>query len=290
MKYCICSFSITVPRKAKKKFELLNTDNNFTLRTLLRLNISLPPMYKKEIINNKFNIILISIVIILSYSVYLFNEKIVILLGSEDNLYEGGTALFLFISSIFFLLSSPKNIFMILLSLIFFFGAGEELSWGQRIFCFEVPENIKQENVQSEFNVHNLPTFNGATNKNSHKQKQGIQRLIEMNFLYRVFLLIFGILLPLACYHIAFFKKLVKQLKIPVPPITIGIFLGISWLACKLILNILPKGYNKNYYFAANEIWEFLTAFIIANFGYYFYHNRKHQILGADIKDTSLIQ
>jgi hypothetical protein len=246
-------------------------------------------MYKKEIINNKFNIILISIVIALSYSVYLLSEKTVIYLTSEENLYEGGTALFLLLSSILFIISSKRNLFMLLLALVFFFGAGEEISWGQRIIGFEPPDKIKKENIQSEFNIHNLPYFNGTKYKGKHISKSGWERLTEMNFLFRVFILSFGIALPLIAYHILFIKKIVQRLKIPVPPVSMGLFFIVSWILCKLVLRIIPNGLDQNYYNGVNEIWEFLTAFIIFNFGIYFYKNRDKEILGIDIKETTLL-
>ncbi len=36
------------------------------------------------------------------------------------------------------------------------FGAGEEISWGQRLFGFATPEFLKTVNTQDEFNVHNI--------------------------------------------------------------------------------------------------------------------------------------
>ncbi len=40
--------------------------------------------------------------------------------------------------------------------LVFLFGAGEEISWGQRIFGFESPDWFATQNVQGETNLHNL--------------------------------------------------------------------------------------------------------------------------------------
>jgi hypothetical protein len=246
-------------------------------------------MYIKEFYKNKISIIAIISLILLSYAVYLLDEKTVLILTSEDNLYEGGTAFFLLLSSILFFIASKKNIFMIMLGFVFFFGAGEEISWGQRILGFEPPAKIKKENVQEEFNVHNLPTFNGTKYKGKHISKEGLERITEMNFLYRLFILSFGIVLPLITYHVGFFKKLVKKLKVPIPPFSLGLFFIISWVVCKLVLNILPKGFSQEYYNGVNEIWEFLTAFIIFNFGIYFYKNRDKEIFGMDIKDTDLL-
>ena len=44
----------------------------------------------------------------------------------------------------------------VFLGLVFLFGIGEELSWGQRIFGIETPAPLKQYNKQQELNIHNL--------------------------------------------------------------------------------------------------------------------------------------
>jgi len=51
------------------------------------------------------------------------------------------------------------------MAFLFFFGFGEEISWGQRIFeslfDFQVPAFFKQYNAQGEMNIHNLK-FSGV--------------------------------------------------------------------------------------------------------------------------------
>jgi len=42
------------------------------------------------------------------------------------------------------------------LCLFLFFAAGEEISWGQRIFGLKTPEYFQQHNAQKETNLHNL--------------------------------------------------------------------------------------------------------------------------------------
>lgn len=37
------------------------------------------------------------------------------------------------------------------------FLAGEEISWGQRMFGLRLPENLRAANLQGELNLHNLP-------------------------------------------------------------------------------------------------------------------------------------
>ncbi len=51
--------------------------------------------------------------------------------------------------------------FLLLAAFVFFFGAGEELSWGQRIFNLESGEFFVKHNTQQELNLHNL-VFGGV--------------------------------------------------------------------------------------------------------------------------------
>ena len=48
---------------------------------------------------------------------------------------------------------------------IFFFGFGEEISWGQRIFGIESPKFFKTYNSQQETNLHNLIIGEFKTNR-----------------------------------------------------------------------------------------------------------------------------
>jgi len=51
------------------------------------------------------------------------------------------------------------------LALFTFFGAGEEISWGQRIFNIESSEWFLQNNAQAETNLHNLVVNGKKVNK-----------------------------------------------------------------------------------------------------------------------------
>lgn len=51
-------------------------------------------------------------------------------------------------------------------ALVALFGAGEEISWGQRLFDIETPAALKARNAQEELNLHNLTfEFNGEVYK-----------------------------------------------------------------------------------------------------------------------------
>jgi uncharacterized BrkB/YihY/UPF0761 family membrane protein len=51
------------------------------------------------------------------------------------------------------------------LALLCFFAAGEEVSWGQRIFNIESSEFFKQNNAQQETNLHNMVVEGKKVNK-----------------------------------------------------------------------------------------------------------------------------
>ena len=244
--------------------------------------------YIKEMKQQKFNIAVISLILISSYSIYLYlNQDKISTLGEEDHLFEWATAIFLAISSVFFFLTfiTTKNIFILALSLTMFFGSGEEISWGQRIFDFATPETIKKINVQQEFTLHNINIFN-HTDLKGHT-KQGIERLTDINFMFKAFTMLFGILLPLGVYHLKMVSKFAMKIKLPVPPISIGIFFIINWLTYYFLQSyLLPTGMNIQYYDTNYEIMECISTLVLFFISLYFYVMRNTEVLGRDIKQT----
>ncbi|MBC7509446.1 MAG: hypothetical protein H7320_11975 [Ferruginibacter sp.] len=234
-------------------------------------------------------IISIPFVLLFSYLFYnIANSDTVILWGKEDSFFEWLTALFYFISFVLLLLTFKKNrnIFLVLLGMVMLFGAGEEISWGQRIFGFATPEEINKLNVQHEFNIHNLVIFNGKYMNG--ELKTGLSRFFEIDMLFKIFTIFFGLVLPFCVYHFKFIASLTKKFKIPVPPISIGIFFAISWIGLKLSLAAIPLEKNTTHYWriymAGPEIAEFVSAYIMAVVSLYFYNNRNKNIMGKDFK------
>ncbi len=85
----------------------------------------------------------------------------ILLLTREDSWVENLTAGFLLVAGLllFVTASADKGIrrgIYMLGGLALLFGAGEEISWGQRLFGFTTPEFLKTVNAQDEFNVHNI--------------------------------------------------------------------------------------------------------------------------------------
>jgi hypothetical protein len=93
------------------------------------------------------------------------NRPVFLKLTEEDGIVEWLTvagllaAAFTCFRRVLLLRRSHGRVFLLvtfLLGLILFFGAGEEISWGQRIFGLQSPEYFKEHNAQGETNIHNL--------------------------------------------------------------------------------------------------------------------------------------
>ncbi len=92
----------------------------------------------------------------------------------EDGFTEWSTVVFLLIGlyvcvqRVWLLKAQRGRLFIFmttLLALFFLFGAGEEISWGQRIFNVESSEFFIQNNSQGETNFHNLIVNDTKINK-----------------------------------------------------------------------------------------------------------------------------
>jgi len=94
-----------------------------------------------------------------------------------------------------------------LLGLVLFFGAGEEISWGQRIFGIESSDYFKQNNTQGETNLHNL-IVDGVR----------VNRWI-FSFLLTALLSFYVIIMPLLYRSKKWMQRFVTYFGIPLPKI-----------------------------------------------------------------------
>src|SRR5690242_4430424 len=92
----------------------------------------------------------------------------------EDGFIEWLTVLPLVITSIVAISylvkhASKRNwmfsVVVLAIAVFCFFSAGEEISWGQRIFHIKTPEYFEEHNTQDELNVHNLVVDGESVNK-----------------------------------------------------------------------------------------------------------------------------
>ena len=148
-------------------------------------------------------------------------------LSSEDALIEDLTAILLFSASTLLFVTgwmerkSLRRWIYVVGGIVLLFIAGEEISWGQRIFGYPTPDWIAERNRQGEFNAHNL---------NAHNLYD-VNILLQVGFRYGV-----QLLCMMACA--AFFTGRERIWGIPVP----------SMLLTLGLLTIFSYDYNLYFY------------------------------------------
>ena len=177
-------------------------------------------------------------------------------LTEEDGLLESIAALLFFITAILFFIlffkktafyktsdqlyynSYSRRIFFLLLALLFVFLCGEEISWGQRILGFDTPENIKERNMQDEFNLHNLDIFN--LRDHNTERKTGIAAYLTAKKIFIYIFVFYLFILPLLNKYSEPVRQLIKRFYLPVPIIELGVLFILNVIlfkAFKLIVN-----------------------------------------------------
>lgn len=99
----------------------------------------------------------------------------------------------------------PFLIGLSLFAALFIFGAGEEISWGQRIFNIESSQFFKTHNSQGETNIHNLVFQGKKINK------------IIFGTLLGICVGIYFLILPVLYRKMERIKKLVNKWALPIP-------------------------------------------------------------------------
>ncbi len=131
----------------------------------------------------------------------------------EDGFAEYGTSILLFCSSIllfsrFIKLFKFNTIYwkigVFLMATVFLFGAGEEISWGQRIFNVESSTYFLENNAQGETNLHNMVVDGKKINK------------IIFSQLLTLVLVIYLIITPILYRKYDIIKKLITLFAVPI--------------------------------------------------------------------------
>jgi len=169
-------------------------------------------------------------------------------LGDEDGIMENAGALSFFIASVLFFRTFLKmrqckepqergmgaGFWFLILAALFFFIAGEEISWGQRIFGWATPDWVKEDNLQQETNIHNLEFFH-ADNKDD-ELKSFSARLLSMNRLFSIFWLSWCLILPLAVRLSPKARQLVEWFRIPIPLTFFGCCFFATYATAKIFV------------------------------------------------------
>ena len=153
-----------------------------------------------------------------------------------------------------------------LLGLLFFFAAGEELSWGQRLFRFSTPEPLKRYHTQGDFSLHNLEIFDTYTIEK--ERKRGISALVSANRMADLFMLTLFVTVPFLWRFWPAARKLLERFGLPVLPSLFALphllNLGFSILSEAFVVN------NKFLHMATSETREFNYALLCLLAAWYF--------------------
>ncbi len=194
----------------------------------------------------KVTLYFILVTTVLAASTYYYARGFYLDMVAEDSPFEYATAFVLLAISVLFFVrlikvGKSKNkywwVLNVLIILGAFFGFGEEVSWGQRIFSIESGEFFKQQNLQAETNLHNLE-INGVN----------INKLIFSQLMVVVFGFYF-VLSQLVYRKLSFFKNLVDLFGVPIPKIKHTVLM----LACTGFILIIPE----------QRIWELWEAIFV---------------------------
>jgi len=148
----------------------------------------------------------------------------------------------------------------LLFALIFLFGAGEEISWGQRIFNWQSTEYFLEFNAQDETNLHNL-TVNGV-------------KINQLIFGLGFSIILFSYLLILTPLYNKKprFKAFMDSWGIPMPKLyqVIGYFVVL--IAVEVVIKTFSETERRG------ELTEFVTSFwVLINVAFpsnTMYHNK----------------
>lgn len=161
-----------------------------------------------------FGLIIASLLFMLAYQLTGLNDEFAAGYAIEDGPVEWGTAVGLFLSAIVLFhngctlwakrgaVAAATTLFY---GIVFIFGMGEEISWGQRIFGWETDGYFAENNVQNETNLHNLLV--------------GEEQLTKTLFgpALTVIILLYLVVLPVLYPRYQWVKNVVRIFTIPVP-------------------------------------------------------------------------
>ncbi len=181
---------------------------------------------------------------ILSYTTLGWGEKWAATLFPEDHYFENVGAISLFVAAAisFYIFARAlqtrtitrihwlKLLVYLGLGLLYFFGAGEEISWGQRIFHIQEPADLAKENVQHELNIHDLAIFEKS-------------KLLNADNVFTVFWMAFAVVIPFVSLVWKGFKQFAEKFT-PVVYWGIGLLFLFNYFVAKLGKLIYVSAYH----------------------------------------------
>ena len=201
----------------------------------------------------------IALSITLALSVYFgFTDEVYFdtVFAQEDGVIEYATFFFLLCISILQfvrLFTKGKNkttlwkLGVFFFGILFLFGAGEEISWGQRIFGIESGEFFQGNNLQKETNLHNLEIGGVKLNKLIFSQ------------LLTIVMALYLLVMPILYQKFNGIKKLINRFVIPVPQLSHIVAFLINTIFIAILPNLSRKWEVYELFFAVIFLLIFLN-------------------------------
>lgn len=201
-------------------------------------------MSKSNFLSKPVVYLVLAVYIALAYFVLTLGNSFIAATIPEDHYFEIVGASSLLATSLLFLygfrlarrslektwFSLVKQLVYLGLAALFFFGAGEEISWGQRILGFQTPQSLTEVNRQEEFNLHNLTVL--ETNK-----------LLDADRLFDMFWFLFAVLIPAVALLVPSFKRFAGRF-IPIVYWGIGLLFLYNYLWAKIAKVVFQTAYT----------------------------------------------
>lgn len=183
----------------------------------------------------------------LSYGVFVLDDATIFALGKEDGLFEYATAICFGVAGVLYLVCfatsrvgndlllfrTRRNVFLLLLGLLFLFGSGEEISWGQRLIGFDTPDSIARVNLQRETNIHNLTIFHRRDAWG--EEKSGLTLWLTVERIFSLFWLTYCFVIPFVVGVIRPIRRLLQRINLPIVPLYLGVFFPLNYAIAKSI-------------------------------------------------------
>jgi hypothetical protein len=150
--------------------------------------------------------------------------------------------------------------------LLFLFGAGEEISWGQRVFGFQTPESLTSINRQNELTLHNLEIIDSG-------------QFFSADRMFDIFWFCYAVLLPFAYLYIPSMFTTLKNLidiNTIAPHWSLGLLFLLNYFWAKVAKAIFISSYSYDqipFQQAIQEIKESNYCIVFTLVGFYVYLN-----------------
>lgn len=173
---------------------------------------------------------------------YAKNQSLLNRLCREDGAIEWLTMFFYLIAAglFFFMGRKPgfERIWYWGFGLLFFVIAGEEISWGQRVFGVATPEALQDANVQQEMNLHNLSGI--------HDKVRAMALIFILGVCYAI-----PAMHRFSSHMAAFHRKI----KLPIYP-----FGAVGLTTIAILFMAIPRLFFNEIIFSLDELGEFYLS------------------------------